>query len=103
MPKQPALCHPVGSCPPEPPERCLALPPPAPSSIRTPFPLTPSLPSLPAIFLSLQLAGFSNRFDRGMAANCLQFWRPPTQEWWSEYERGDRVSGGNVDRGRGGG
>ena len=66
-----------------------------------PLPLDPLTPLTPCFFSLLQLAGFSNRFDRGMAANCLQFWRPPTLEWWSEYERGDRVSGGNVDRGGG--
>jgi hypothetical protein len=37
-------------------------------------------------------AGYCNRFDRGAGHNCLQFWFEPDQDWWAEYEAGDRVS-----------
>jgi hypothetical protein len=32
------------------------------------------------------------RFDMGVAANCWQFWLAPAQDWWAEFEAGDRVS-----------
>ncbi|GAX83078.1 hypothetical protein CEUSTIGMA_g10504.t1 [Chlamydomonas eustigma] len=41
-------------------------------------------------YLNHELAGYCNRFDRGALSNCLQFWVYPSQDWWAEYEKGDR-------------
>ena len=46
-------------------------------------------------YLNHELAGYCNRFDRGVVDNCLQFWTQPAREWWSEYEKGDRVRRGS--------
>lgn len=43
-------------------------------------------------YLNHELAGYSNRFDRGTVHNCFQFWCEPSQDWWSLFENGDRVS-----------
>jgi hypothetical protein len=38
-------------------------------------------------------AGFSNRFDRGVAANCYDFWcGPKLQDYWGIWETGEQVS-----------
>lgn len=38
-------------------------------------------------------AGFSNRFDRGVAANCYDFWcGPKLQDYWDIWETGEQVS-----------
>jgi hypothetical protein len=37
-------------------------------------------------------AGFSNRFDRGVAANCYDFWcGPKLQDYWHIWEAGEQV------------
>jgi hypothetical protein len=37
-------------------------------------------------------AGFSNRFDRGVSANCYDFWcGPKFVDYWQNWEAGDQV------------
>ncbi len=43
-------------------------------------------------YLTHELAGYCNRFDRGIGTNCLQFWvAPGGRDWWAEWERADQV------------
>lgn len=53
-------------------------------------------------YLNHELAGYCNRFDRGVGPNCVQFWAPPRSagrngryfrgiDWWSEFEAGERT------------
>mmetsp|Transcript_23010 Transcript_23010/g.50507 ORF Transcript_23010/g.50507 Transcript_23010/m.50507 type:complete len:815 (+) Transcript_23010:66-2510(+) len=41
-------------------------------------------------YLNHETAGYSNRFDRGVLHNCWQFWLEPVQDWWAEFEKGDK-------------
>jgi hypothetical protein len=52
-------------------------------------------------YLQHEAAGFCNRFDRGAAHNCWQFWAAPRQDWWRLWEEGDQVRGGGLPVGGG--
>jgi hypothetical protein len=55
------------------------------------------------LYLNQDAGGYSNRFDRGPAANCFEFWALPGgahRDYWEPWEAGDRVSLGR--RGSGG-
>lgn len=44
------------------------------------------------LYLQHEAAGFCNRFDRGAAANCLDFWAGPTvTNWWQVWEAAEQV------------
>uniref|UniRef100_A0A7S3QVV4 S-acyltransferase n=1 Tax=Dunaliella tertiolecta TaxID=3047 RepID=A0A7S3QVV4_DUNTE len=42
------------------------------------------------VYLNHEAVGYCNRFDRGAAHNCIQFWVLPSEDTWHEFELGDR-------------
>lgn len=44
-------------------------------------------------YLTGQGGGFSNPFDRGVVANCLQFWSARRPDWGSELQQEQEVRG----------
>ncbi|KAF5828371.1 DHHC palmitoyltransferase-domain-containing protein [Dunaliella salina] len=42
------------------------------------------------VYLNHEAVGYCNRFDRGVAHNCIQFWVQPSEDTWHEFEARDR-------------